>query len=239
MLQHRLLVLAGGFGTRLHSAVADVPKPLAPVAERPYLHYQIEHWVNQGAKSLFFLLHHQAEMIDTFLESECDRYRVNGCKFQTITEPSPLGTGGAIAYAVQELRLTDSFLVTNADTWLGSGIAQLSASAAPSMAVVSVNDSSRYGRLRLGPSLHVEAFEEKSGGTGPTWINAGLYNLHPCDFSDWNGEPFSLERELFPKLAAAGRLRAVPLDAEFLDIGVPADYFRFCRWIQSGRRVGL
>jgi NDP-sugar pyrophosphorylase family protein len=57
-------------------------------------------------------------------------------------------------------------------------------------------------------------------------------------FEDWSGQAFSLERDLFPELAKVGHLRAAPLQAEFIDIGVPADYFRFCRWVESGK-VGL
>jgi len=45
MKQINLLVLAGGFGKRLRSAVSDVPKPLAPVNGRPFLSYQIEDWL--------------------------------------------------------------------------------------------------------------------------------------------------------------------------------------------------
>ncbi len=64
-----LLVLAGGFGTRLQSVVSQVPKALAPVVGVPFLHLQIEHWKSQGIRSFGFLLHHQAELIIGFLQS--------------------------------------------------------------------------------------------------------------------------------------------------------------------------
>lgn len=228
-------MLAGGFGTRLRSAVPDLPKPLAPVLGRPYLSYQLESWLRQGVTSLTFLLHHQAEAIETFLASQSrERLRAR-CVVRTVTEPRPLGTGGAIAYAVRELQLTGSFLVTNADTWLARGIDVISRAQPPSIGVVQVADVERYGAVRFGTDGAIVAFEEKGANEGAGWINAGLYCLHARLFGDWDGQPLSLEREVFPLLAQQGQVRAVPLQAEFIDIGVPADYFRFCDWVESGK----
>lgn len=234
-----LLVLAGGFGTRLRAAVPDLPKPLAPVLGRPYLSYQLESWLRQGVTSLTFLLHHQAEAIETFLASESHETLSARCSVRTLTEPRPLGTGGAIAYAVRELRLAGSFLVTNADTWLAAGIEAVAQAQPPSIGVVQVADAERFGAVRCGAGGAIVAFEEKGGNAGAGWINAGLYHLHASLFHEWRGQALSLERELFPRLVQAGRLRAVPLQAEFIDIGVPADYLRFCNWIESGKAAAL
>jgi NDP-sugar pyrophosphorylase family protein len=136
---------------------------------------------------------------------------------------------------VRELRLTGSFLVTNADTWLAGGIDAISRAQPPSIGVVQVADVERYGAVRCGPDGAIVAFDEKGANAGAGSINAGLYHLHASVFDDWDGQPLSLEREVFPLLAQQGRLRAVPLQAEFIDIGVPADYFRFCNWVESGK----
>src|SRR3546814_2364400 len=96
----KMLVLAGGFGTRLRSAVPDLPKSLAPVAGRPFLHYQLEHWIAQGIRSFVFLLHHQADMVVSFL-NERDGDLLAGCDAAWLIEREPLDTGGSIAYAVQ------------------------------------------------------------------------------------------------------------------------------------------
>lgn len=234
MNQTSMLVLAGGFGTRLRSVVSEVPKPLAPVIDQPYLHYLIEHLIEQGLTSLTFLLHHQADLIETFLESLESRGHFKGCKLHALIEPRPLGTGGAVAYAVQQLQLSGAFLVTNADTWLGSGVKQVLEVPPPSIALIRVKNTERYGSVQLQHNS-VVAFEEKQSSAGPGWINAGLYHLHANLFQGWNGQSFSLERELFPKLASNGRLHAIPLKADFIDIGIPEDYFRFCRWIESGK----
>jgi len=234
-----LLVIAGGVGSRLQPAVSTVPKPLAPVVNRPYLHYLLDNWLAQGVTSLIFLLHHQAGLIETFLEREQDLGRpLVNCSVRILTEPQPLGTGGAIAYAVQQLQITGSFLATNADTWLGSGIKQISEASEPAMAVVRVDNSDRYGKVRIERNV-VVGFDEKRNGAGAAWINAGLYHLNAAQFQDWDGRAFSLEREMFPALASTGKLSAVPLETEFIDIGVPKDYFRFCSWIESGKSSAL
>jgi NDP-sugar pyrophosphorylase family protein len=125
-------------------------------------------------------------------------------------------------------------MVTNADTWLGSGIGQVLNTATPALSVVRAENSERYGSLRIEQD-RVVAFREKQQSSGPGWINAGLYHLQPEFFRDWDGMPFSLERGLFPKLAATGQLRAVPLETDFIDIGIPEDYIRFCRWVESDK----
>lgn len=228
------MVLAGGFGTRLRSVVSTVPKPLAPVAGLPFLQYLIECWLEQGVAKLTFLLHYQADTIAGFLESQQGRELLRGCAVQILIEPQPLGTGGAVAYAVQQSNLTEPFLVANADTWLGSGLRDVLADAPPTIGVVRVANSERYGSVRF-EGHRILAFKEKQHAKGAGWINAGLYHLRPDLFRDWNGLPFSLEGDLFPDLAAAGHLRATRVETEFIDIGIPEDYMRFCDWIDSGK----
>ena len=232
----KLLVLAGGFGTRLQSVVAEVPKALAPVGDVPFLRLQIEHWKNQGLKSFVFLLHHQADLIIDFLRNEQNGL-LKDCDVQWLVEPMPMGTGGALAYAVEHLNISNDFLVTNADTWLGTGIKEVWQAASPAMAVVRVGDAGRYGNVQFDDKNLITAFHEKITTVGTGWINAGLCHLQADLFKDWNNEPFSLERDLFPIWADRGNFGAVPLESNFIDIGLPDDYSRLCRWIES-QKVG-
>jgi D-glycero-alpha-D-manno-heptose 1-phosphate guanylyltransferase len=230
----KLLILAGGFGTRLKLAVDSLPKALAPVGEKPFLYLQIKHWINQGIRSFIFLLHHRSDLIIEFLQCE-EKKLLAGCQVQYLIEPIPMGTGGAVAYAVEKLAINGEFLLTNADTWIGGGLMEV-ASATPSaaIAVVKISDASRYGRVKIDEHRYVITFEEKNNETGPDWISAGLCRLNADVFQEWNQLPFSLERVTLPKLAANGKLGAIPLETNFIDIGVPEDYFRFCRWVESG-----
>jgi D-glycero-alpha-D-manno-heptose 1-phosphate guanylyltransferase len=96
----KLLVLAGGFGTRLKTAVADVPKALAPVGGVPFLQLQIEHWLAQGLREFTFLLHHQADQIIAFLQAQQNGL-LRDCQVDWLIEPVPMNTGGALAHAVK------------------------------------------------------------------------------------------------------------------------------------------
>ena len=233
----KLLVLAGGFGKRLQSVVASLPKALAPVGSVPFLHLQIENWKSQGVNSFVFLLHHQADLIISFLHKEQETGVLKDCEVQYLVETTPLNTGGAVAYAVEQLRLTGNFLVTNADTWLGSSIADVAKTNAPAMAVVRLSDAARYGNVQFDEQQRITAFQEKSSNNQVTgWINAGLCQLNAASFKNWDHLPFSLERLTFPSMVARRELKAVELQTEFIDIGVPDDYYRFCRWIEADRK---
>lgn len=234
----KLLVLAGGFGTRLQGAVAGVPKALAPVGSTAFLHLQIEHWVAQGITEFVFLLHHQADQIISFLQANRNGL-LRKCQVAWTTEPSPLDTGGAVAYAVHTLGLNGDVLITNADTWLGKGVDDLQDVGSPSLAVIHLSDISRYGEVLFDQDLRVNGFKEKCGRKMPGWINAGLCRLSTELFSYWDGRALSLERTVFPNLVHQGALQAVPVQTDFIDIGVPDDYARFCMWASNGRREGL
>lgn len=234
----KVLVLAGGFGTRLKTVISNVPKALAPIGDIPFLQLQLEHWLAQGLREFTFLLCHQYDQVIGFLEAQRGGLLI-GCHVDWVIEPSPMDTGGALAYAVNKLNLEGDFLVTNADTWLGGGIHELMQSASPSVAVVNLADVGRYGQVYFDRSKRVIDYAEKSGESVGGWINAGLCQLNAGLFKNWDGQPFSLERSLLPKLVQTRRLIAVPLQTDFIDIGLPADYHRFCDWVAAGRQDSL
>lgn len=234
----KLLVLAGGFGTRIKTVIGDFPKALAPIGDLPFLQLQIENWTSQGLREFIFLLHHQADQIIEFLKLQKNTL-LKGCQIDWLVEPIPLSTGGALANAVKALDLKDDFLMTNADTWLGGGISEIIESTSPTMAVVHLADVSRYGQVHFDQEQRVTAFVEKDGQCTSGWINAGLCLLNPELLKNWDGQPFSLERESFAKLVQKRILTALPIKTDFIDIGVPADYYRFCHWVAAGRRDPL
>tara|TARA_B110001452_G_scaffold253599_1_gene244463 strand:+ start:1375 stop:2085 length:711 start_codon:yes stop_codon:yes gene_type:complete len=235
----QLLVLAGGFGSRLRSVVSDVPKPLAPINGIPFLSFQLDNWASQGIKEFIFLLHFEANVIIEFLKKWNNLEANQDIEMRFVIEHIPLGTGGSVANAVQKLNLTSNFLVTNADTWLGSGIQELSHASAPVISVVEVANAKRYGTIVFDKNLCVTRFTEKieSGNSG--WINAGLSLLHPETFTSWDGKENSLEADYFPSLVKKNCLIALPLKDNFIDIGIPEDYHRFCKWIEQSQEGQL
>ena len=230
----QLLVLAGGFGTRLKAAVRDVPKALAPVFDKPFLQLQIELWVSQGIHNLTFLLHHQADQIIDFLKKQKSQY-TDRCEFNWIIENKPLDTGGAVANAIKYLNYRGDFLVVNADTWLSSGINEISSVEAPALAVVKLENTDRYGRVFFDVNSRITSFKEKSKNSGAGWINAGLCKLNSKYFNEWHGDAFSMEKDLYGPLTNQGNIIAVKLHCDFMDIGIPKDYIKFCQWVKEGK----
>lgn len=231
MNEIHLVVLAGGFGTRLRSAVPDMPKPLAPIFGMPFLHYQLDAWERQGASKITFLLHYEAEKIQSYLRARKAEEPESAVIYDTVIEPAPLGTGGAISHAIKHCGgLGANFFVVNADTWLGNGLGQMLNSHSPALGLVQVDDAGRYGQVAI-ESGRVISFHEKQSDRGPGWINAGVYHLTSDLFERWDGQPFSLERDLFPKLIQSQNVSGIQLDSKFIDIGIPEDYRKFCAHI--------
>lgn len=234
----RLFVLAGGYGSRLSKVLKGTAKALAPVGNTPFLKIQLESWIDQGITEFTFLLHHHADQIVSFLESE--KFNIlKKCDVICVIENTPMGTGGAISNAIRELRFQGDFLIVNADTWLGCGVLALSDSASPSIAVVQVSDVGRYGQVEFNQSFQVTRFLEKNHASTAGWINAGMSHFDSSLFNKWDGIPFSLERSLLVDLSKDKQLSVVTLQTEFIDIGVPSDYTRFCRWIFQNRNLPL
>ena len=107
------------------------------------------------------------------------------------------------------------------------------------IAAVKVKDCSRYGALVV-KNAKIEKFLEKSELHNDMLINAGAYHLSPNIFKDISGSvTFSLENDVFSKVVENGILSAIKIDTYFIDIGVPEDYFKFCNWIKSGKKIEL
>jgi D-glycero-alpha-D-manno-heptose 1-phosphate guanylyltransferase len=234
----QLLILAGGFGTRLKGVTGDTPKVLAPICNLPFLHYQIENWVNQGVTSFIFLLHYQAETIIKYLKAEVVPI-YNKCEFSWVIEISPRGTGGAILNGIEHMHITDSFLVINADTWLGTGIKELIYAGPQSMAVTEFEDPARYGSIEIDSESRVIDFYEKSEVSTSKLINAGLYHFTPDVFLNTGEGQVSLESSILPSLVKKNELLGIKLSTDFIDIGVPEDYARFDHWIDQNRKGQL
>lgn len=221
------IVLAGGLGTRLRSAVADLPKCLAPVGPRPFLEVQIATLVAAGVDDIVLSLGHMADKVIDAVQHMAERGRV-----RHVVEPSLLGTGGAIAFVMDRLGL-DEVLVANGDTYLDGDIKHMLAPLDRScgelfrMAVVWVPDRARFGGVQTDAQGRVQGFLEK-GAQGPGGINAGLYRLSRAALPAQRNGAYSLEAEILPGLVQRGAVAAVSVDGSFTDIGVPEDYFRFC-----------
>ena len=217
------IVLAGGFGTRLAGVVRDVPKPMAPVAGRPFLEYVLDDLIRQGVDRAVLAVGYKKEAITEHFR---DIYR--GCAILYSEEETPLLTGGAIRQALSLCREERAFVV-NGDTFFQVDLAGLRAFSQkrPGQTVIAVRemrDFSRYGAVEFEGDGLVTAMTEKTF-RAHGYINGGIYDIPRRALEEYP-ERFSLENDCFPKLLAAGHLSCFPSRGAFIDIGVPEDYQR-------------
>ena len=218
------IVLAGGLGTRLRSVVTDLPKPMAPVAGRPFLAWVLDRLIDAGCERAVLAVGYRHEAIRGYFGG---RYR--GMELCYSIEASPLGTGGAIRLAAEQITASPVF-VLNGDTDLELDYramlaAQERAGAALSVAVCHVPDVGRYGALDVEGGI-IRGFHEK-GRTGPGVINAGVYLLSAKILEQIPaGEPFSFEQQLLVPQVREIRPLAFFTEGRFIDIGIPEDYER-------------
>lgn len=222
MAADEAIILAGGFGTRLRDVVADVPKPLAPVAGRPFLAWLLDRLAAQGMRRCILATGYMADVIEREVGAQW-----LGMEIVHSVETRPLGTGGAIRQAACLLQ-GKSTHVLNGDTWLAYSAAALEqstldAGAAMGLALAHIDDVGRYGAVETRGDI-VSGFREK-GGVGDGWINAGCYFLSAVAIAALpDEETFSFESEVLLPMAAVGKVAAWTDTSDFIDIGVPEDY---------------
>lgn len=217
------IVLAGGFGTRLAAVVSDVPKPMAPVAGRPFLEILLASLSRKGFRRVVLSLGHMADKIvdhfgDAFATMQLDY----------VIENTPLGTGGAIRLA--STRCTAShYYVFNGDSYLDLEVDKVEAwwqrNGAPIIVARAVPDTERYGRLRT-QGRRVTGFVPK-GEKGPGLINGGCYVFGVDELASQPlAHAFSIESDYFPEQVSARQFDCFVTDGQFIDIGIPSDYAR-------------
>jgi NDP-sugar pyrophosphorylase family protein len=220
------IILAGGLGTRLRGTVDGVPKSMAPVAGRPFLEFLLLQLRRSGFAGAVVCAGYRAGQ----LRAEFGDGSRWGIELAYSVEPEPLGTAGAIRLARPLLR-GRRWLLMNGDSFFGISLAELVAAdrharATATIALASVDDARRYGRVECAPDGVVTRFVEKSDADGAGLVNAGIYVLGAAVLAAIPaGRPVSLEREVLPGFVGHG-LHGVPFDAPFIDIGAPDDYRR-------------
>ena len=218
------IILAGGLGTRLRSAVPDLPKCLAPVGGRPFMGYVTDHFRREGIERFIFALGYKSSFFDTFFRTEFP----NG-DYTISLEEEPLGTGGAIRQACG-LVTGATALILNGDTFFRVGLRALAAFHADrgadcSLSLKPMTNFDRFGVVELGDKGRVNRFREKQYYSAGL-INGGVYALNKAALlsGDWP-KVFSFEKEY---LEAGGekKLYGLVQDSYFIDIGIPEDYQR-------------
>lgn len=220
------IILAGGFGTRLQSVVSDVPKPMAPVAGRPFLTYLLDRLQKQGYTHVVLATGYLHEKVEEFFGHE---YR--GISIDYARELSPLGTGGAMVNALHYCH-EDAVTVINGDTLFDidhERLCRFAEEKDTSLAIVlrQVPDAGRYGSVEIDADGCITTFKEKNAEAGSGLINGGIYRIQRSLLDGFRlGEKFSFEQELMQQRYRDERYYAYADGAYFLDIGIPEDYSR-------------
>lgn len=218
------IVLAGGLGTRLRGVVDDVPKPLAPVAGRPFLAWLLATLTAQGLRHVVIATGYRGEQIEAAFGKTWEGIRLDYSR-----EEEPLGTGGAIALAMNRI-VGDACFVSNGDTWLELDYARFDAAvrrldARLGVALAEVPDAARYGAVRV-ESGRIAGFVEK-GQAGPGLVNAGVYRVQRSLLAGSpEGKAFSFEHDVLVPATGRETVAGFAGSEGFIDIGVPEDYRR-------------
>eukprot|EP00042_Codosiga_hollandica_P020887 m.69991 g.69991 ORF g.69991 m.69991 type:complete len:359 (-) comp50095_c0_seq1:106-1182(-) len=223
----KALILVGGYGTRLRPLTLSLPKPLVPFANIPMLMHQVNALVKAGVDHVVLAVNYRAEVMEQALSSEAEKL---GIKITMSLETEPLGTAGPLALARDVLNDGKPFFVLNSDVICEFPFAELIAfhkahGKEGTILVTKVEEPSKYGVVVSDKDTgRIQRFVEKPQIFVGNRINAGIYLFNPSILERIECKPTSIEKEIFPAMAAGEQLFAMDLQGYWMDIGQPADY---------------
>jgi len=218
VITSQCVMLVGGMGSRLGALTREVPKPMLPVAGRPFLDHLLVKAARHGFSQVLLLAGYRSEVVRDHLEASGLAESL-GLTVSLSVEAHPLGTAGALVQA-RDL-LDDTFLLINGDTWFDFDWRELGA-IDPFTAILAlrrVAPADRYETIRLEDE-RVVAFQPRDPDLAEGLINGGAYLLTKQVVPTRLG-PASLETGLLPDLSAKGQLAGKIFDGDFIDIGLP------------------
>ena len=216
------IVLAGGLGTRLRSVINDLPKPMAPVNGKPFLHYIFQYLKQEGIRDVILSVGYKHETIEEFFGKE-----YLGIKIQYSVEEEPLGTGGGIKQAFD--LVSGAAYVLNGDTFFGVNLWALQeyyfeSSSDMVLALKHLHNFDRYGTVQLNDEYRITKFDEKKL-VAEGCINGGIYFFDKKLFDKVEtGVKFSFEKEILERYTGELKFSGKAFDGYFIDIGIPEDY---------------
>ena len=235
----KAILLAGGKGTRLRPLTIHTPKPIVPIFDRPFLHYQLDLLKNvPEIDEVILSLNYQPRRIEEIFGNGAD----SGLGIRYVVEPEPLGTAGAVRYAGDSLR--ESVVVFNGDVLTQVDLAAVIAlhrerRAKATIVLTPVENPTAYGLVETDDAGSIQRFLEKPKADEITCdtINAGIYVLEPDTFDRIpTGTAWSIERSFFPSLIERGEtFVAYTYRGYWIDIGTPDKYMQVHRDIMDRR----
>ena len=218
-----VVILAGGFGTRLHQVVSDVPKPMAPIDEKgtPFLRIILDDLKKFGTSHIVLAVGYMHEVISNYFG---DEYK--GMRITYSVEEKPLLTGGAIKKALDNCH--DKYvIVLNGDTYFQVDYKMLcdcckKNNADVVIALKEMHNFNRYGAVET-IGKNIIKFKEKCF-CSKGMINGGVYCIDKSLLIHEH-EKFSFE-DFLSINKQQKKILGIEMDGIFVDIGVPDDYFK-------------
>ena len=226
----KAVVLVGGFGTRLRPLTLTAPKQMLPVVDRPMIEHVLSGLARHGVDAAILSLGYREDVFRAAYPAG----RCAGVDLHYAVEPEPLDTAGAIRFAAMAGGLGETFVVVNGDVMTDADLTEIwgrhhEVGAEATISLTPVEDPSRFGVVPTDNEGRVLGFVEKPPiEEAPTnWINAGTYVMEMSVLDRIDADRrVSVEREIFPAIAADGRLWAVKSDAYWVDAGTPMTYLQ-------------
>lgn len=222
----KALILVGGFGTRLRPLTLSCPKPLVEFCNKSIVRHQIEALVSVGVTEVVLAVNYQPQVMMSALSDMEQQY---GIKITCSHETEPLGTAGPLALAKDLLDDGEPFFVFNSDVICEYRLQDFldfhkSHKGEGTLMVTRVDEPSKYGVILSDDHGKIQRFVEKPQTYVGNKINAGLYIFDRAVLDRIQLRPTSIEKEIFPQMAAEGLLYSMDLPGYWMDIGQPKDY---------------
>jgi len=217
------IILAGGLGSRLKSAIYDVPKPMAPIGKKPFLELVLENLVSEGFSRIILSVGYKKEIISKYFGKQ-----FKGIDLVYSCEESPLGTGGAVRKAM-ELIISDHVFIFNGDTYLELEIAKVEEIwqkyKLPIIVGKQIENADRYGSLLISGNRAIGFSEKVSAANSLVNVGCYVFRKKQLDFYPLN-HAFNLEKDYFERNIKKECFNVYSTKGRFIDIGIPEDYYR-------------
>ncbi len=216
------IILAGGFGTRLQKVVSDLPKPMADINGKPFLEYLFNYLEKYKIKKVILSVGYKHEKITEYFGN-----KFNNIEIKYAVENEPLGTGGAIKFAIDKIDNNNFFLI-NGDTFFDVNLNSLANffltnKADIALSLKPLTDFDRYGAVEIDNKKRIKKFNEKKYQKHGL-INGGIYALNKNIFNYTDKIKFSFEKDIMEKYLTKLKMYGFISDTYFIDIGIPDDY---------------
>lgn len=233
----KVIILAGGKGTRIREATDDlIPKPMIMIGDRPMLEHIMEIYAAQGFNDFIVAAGFMGEQIMYWAKQNKDVFRERGWTVSIGNTGENTQTGGRLLRIKSELK--EPFMMT-----YGDGLADVNLHALElfhfdmyekgcAVTLTAVNPPSRFGMLDIFDGF-ARLFTEKTQ-TEQGWINGGFYYIQPEIFDYINGDMCRLEFDVLPVLALQNKLAAYQHPGYFQMCDTWRDWDRLKKIWQTG-----